>query len=461
VPWLDRGFTHCQSEAADLNAFKALEVGKQGAVIPCAGNQLKMRTITQPASRTKIGKFEILGLLGKGSMGEVYLGVDPVLGREVAIKTIARDNIFEEESGARFDREAKALAAMNHPNIVTLFDYGIDYGTTYLVMEYLKGDDLATLIEQRSLSQRELLEALAQACEGLAYAHDCGFVHQDLKPGNIRVVRWGNRIYAKLLDFGIATAACSNPAMEGSWVGTISYMAPEYLDSGQATPSSDLFAVGVIIYEILSGGRKPFTGDNPVEVLNAILKLPPTALEPHEAREVPAGLLDVVARALAKDPADRYPTATALASAIRAELSAPSPGRAASKAEPAQMFTKPKVLVINDSKVMRLYLHRCLEQAGYEVEEWVPLSPVEVPDFVKASAPDLILSDYPMAGCNGASLARMLQKADLKIPVLVITSFRDEEMEANLHKVGVKRVLSKPIRSDALFWAVKSALEHP
>ena len=125
------------------------------------------------------------------------------------------------------------------------------------------------------------------------------------------------------------------------------------------------------------------------------------------------------------------------------------------------MFTKQKVLVIDDSKMMRFYLHRCLEKAGYEVEEWVPLSPVEVPDFVKTSAPDLILSDYRMPGCNGASLAHMLKEADLKIPVLVITSFRDEEMEASLHKFGVKRVLSKPIRSDALFWAVKSALENP
>lgn len=394
-------------------------------------------------------------------MGEVYLGVDPKLGREVAIKTITRDNVFGEESATQFDREAKALAAMKHPNIVTLFDYGIDDGTDFLVMEYLEGDDLATLIEQRSMSQRELLEALAQACEGLAYAHDRGFVHQDLKPGNIRVVRQGNRIHAKLLDFGIATAAHSDPTMEGSWVGTISYMAPEYLGAGKATPSSDLFAVGVIIYEILSGGRKPFTGDNPGEVLNAILTLPPTALDPHEAQEVPAGFLDVVARALAKDPADRYPNAAALASAIRSELSAPPPGKAAIKAEAAQVSTKRKVLVIDDSKMMRLYLHRCLEKDGYEVEEWVPLSPMEVPDYVKASAPDLILCDYQMPGCNGASLARMLQEADLKVPVLMITSFRDEQMEASLHKFGVRQVLSKPIGANALYWAVKNALGDP
>ena len=274
--------------------------------------------------RNRIGKFEILRLLGKGSMGEVYLGVDPKLGREVAIKTITRDSVFGEESAAGFDREAKALAAMNHPNIVTLYDYGTDEGTSFLVMEYLEGADLGTLIERRSLSQRELLEALAGVCEGLAYAHDRGFVHRDLKPGNIRLIRTGNRNHAKLLDFGIAAAAVSDPAGAGSWVGTISYMAPEYLGSGQATPSSDLFALGVVLYEVLSGGRKPFTGADPGEVINAILRLPPAALDPEELREVPHVFMEVAARALAKDPAGRYPTAAALAAAIRSGLAAPS-----------------------------------------------------------------------------------------------------------------------------------------
>jgi predicted Ser/Thr protein kinase len=284
--------------------------------------------------RTKIGKFEILRLLGKGSMGEVYLGLDPSLGREVAIKTINRDSVFGAESESQFDREAKALAAMNHPNIVTLFDYGTDDGTSYLVMEYLEGDDLATLIERQSLSRRELLEALAQVCDGLAYAHDRGFVHRDLKPGNVRVTLLGNRIHAKLLDFGIAAAACADPTALGSWVGTVSYMAPEYLGSGKATPSSDLFAIGVAIYEILSGGRKPFTADTPAGVINAILRLPPIELDPEEVGDVPGGFGEILARSLAKEPADRYPSAAALASAIRSGLSAPSPGKAPVEAAP-------------------------------------------------------------------------------------------------------------------------------
>ena len=303
--------------------------------------------------RSRIGKFEILRLLGKGSMGEVYLGVDPRLGREVAIKTIIRHDVFGEESAAGFDREAKALAAMNHPNIVTLFDYGTDEGTSYLVMEYLEGADLGTLIERRSISQRELLEALAGACEGLAYAHDRGFVHRDLKPGNIRVIRTGNRNHAKLLDFGIAAASRPSPADAGSWLGTISYMAPEYLASGQGTPSSDLFALGVIMYEILSGGRKPFTGAERADVINAILRMPLVPLDPEEVREVPRGFLDVVARALAKDPAGRYPNAAALAAAIRSELSdAPS------------LESGRRILVGQDPHANGQSLRAALRQAG-------------------------------------------------------------------------------------------------
>ena len=120
-----------------------------------------------------------------------------------------------------------------------------------------------------------------------------------------------------------------------------------------------------------------------------------------------------------------------------------------------------KILVIDDSKMMRLYLRRCLEKGGYEVEEWVPMSAMEVPEYVKTSAPDLILTDFQMPGCNGASLARMVLKTNPKLPVLVITAFMDAEMESNLLKLGVRRVLTKPIEGDALLLAVKGSFAAP
>ena len=273
--------------------------------------------------RTKIGKFEILRLLGNGSMGEVYLARDEHLGREVAIKTIIPGNAFGADSRDRFQQEARAMAALNHPNIVTLYDFGVDQSLDYLVMEYLDGQDLASLIGQDKVAKADLLEALAQACEGLGYAHGRGVIHRDVKPGNILVGWHSGRCQAKLMDFGIAALDHQSPPLDDQRVGTVSYMAPEYLDSGQATASGDLFAVGVILYEILSSGRKPFAGDTLTATLGAILRQPPAPLRPEDFLDVPEALREVAMTALAKEPARRYASADELASAIRKGLSAP------------------------------------------------------------------------------------------------------------------------------------------
>jgi predicted Ser/Thr protein kinase/nitrous oxidase accessory protein NosD len=271
----------------------------------------------------QIGKFEILRPLGKGSMGEVFLGRDAVLGREVAIKTIQPGSSFGDEAKARFEREARATAAMNHPNIVTVFDFGEEEGLHYLVMEYIDGDSLESLISGKSLSKADQLEALAQACEGLAYAHDRGVIHRDMKPSNILVTRRGKKLHAKLTDFGVALVDRSNLTEQGVWMGTVSYMAPEYLDTGKATPSSDLFAVGVMLYEILTGGQKPFTGETTTGILNAILRSPARPFETEEIRNVSPAILEVTKKALAKDPQARFADAEELASAIREALAAP------------------------------------------------------------------------------------------------------------------------------------------
>jgi F-box protein 11 len=266
---------------------------------------------------TRIGKFEIIKCLGKGAMGEVFLGRDPALGREVAIKTILGSSAFGEEAHARFEREAKATAVLNHPNIVTVFEFGQDEGLHYLVMEYLEGEDLEVMIQKRSLPKASLLEVLVQVCEGLAFAHERGIIHRDVKPANVFVTQRAKKIQAKLMDFGVALLNQSNLTQQGVWMGTVNYMAPEYLDSGKATPSSDLFAVGVMLYEVLSGGRKPFSGDTTTMVLNAILRQAPQPLEPGEIRDVSPALLRVAQKALHKVPGNRYPTAEALGAAIR------------------------------------------------------------------------------------------------------------------------------------------------
>lgn len=292
-----------------------------------------------PPLRERIGKFEILRLLGKGAMGEVYLGRDPLLGREAAIKVIQQAGPLEPEARARFSREAQAAASLSHPNVVTIFEFGEDEGLLYLAMEHLQGQDLDGMIRAGSHPKADLLGTVVEVCDGLAHAHERGIIHRDIKPANIFVTTHGHRRTAKLMDFGVARMGSTRITEDGTWMGTVSYMAPEYLDTGEAAPSSDLFALGVVIYEVLTGGRRPFEGESPTLVLNSILRREPAPLEPQDLAGLSPRLAAVVERALAKDPARRYPDAAALGAALAGALSedlpepgpapAPSPGRAA------------------------------------------------------------------------------------------------------------------------------------
>ena|GEM_PF-396318 len=310
---------------------------------------------------SRIGKFEILRCLGKGAMGEVFLGRDTVLGREVAVKTILANPSFGEEARARFEREARATARLNHPNIVTVYEFGEDQGIHFLAMEYLEGQDLETMIQRRELDREDALEVLAQVCEGLAFAHRQGIIHRDVKPSNILVLRQGARVTAKLMDFGVALVSQSNLTQDGIWMGTANYMAPEYLDTGKATASSDLFAVGVMLYEVVSGGRKPFGGETTTLVLNAILRNPPAPFRPEEIQGVAPRLLEIVRTALAKNPEDRFPTAEALAEALRSVGSGfPIPGEPAS---PARREAEKPLVVGRGGRANCLSLRVALRQA--------------------------------------------------------------------------------------------------
>ncbi|MDR1841879.1 MAG: right-handed parallel beta-helix repeat-containing protein [Holophagales bacterium] len=305
-----------------------------------------------------IGKFEIIRSIGKGAMGEVFLGKDPLLGREVAIKTIQTDGGFDDEAKARFQFEARATAALNHPNIVTVFDFGHQDDKAYLVMEYVDGNTLEALIANGT-SKQTLLEVLAQVCDGLAYAHEEGLVHRDIKPGNILVSVRGKRYHAKLVDFGVAQPERGSQTEDGEWMGSVHYMAPEYLKSGSATASADLFAVGVILYEILSGGRKPFDGEDATGVLSAIISQPIPPLTTINLGGLPPTLLAVVAKALDKDPLNRYPDAESLGQAILNALSA-TPANTTAAVRPELM----NVVVGRGGQATCLSLRVALRQAA-------------------------------------------------------------------------------------------------
>ncbi len=265
----------------------------------------------------KLGKFHIKRVLGQGAMGEVYLGEDPSIGREVAIKTILPSAAQGDEAKERFAREAKAAGVLNHPNLVTIYEFGEDQGVMYIAMELVPGHDLQELMQDGSLTRSEALEVLAQVCDGLDYAHRQGIVHRDIKPSNVRVQRDGKKLRAKVMDFGVARVANSDMTATGMVMGTVSYMAPEYIRSGRPDPRSDLFAVGVMLYENLSG-RKPFSGDTTPTILYKIVNEPPEPIDLSLIEGISPLVRGVLDKGLAKDPDERYQTAELFAKALRA-----------------------------------------------------------------------------------------------------------------------------------------------
>ncbi len=259
-----------------------------------------------------IGKFELLRPLGRGGMGTVFLGRDPVLGREVAIKTISMGAEGDQtELRQRFLREASLAAKFSHPNLLTIYEFGEQDGILFIAMEFLRGVDLNVLLERKLLGPRVLLELLAQVADGLQEAHLSGVIHRDIKPQNIRVLQTPRGLQAKIMDFGIARSRQDGYMTQtGAVLGTPYYTAPEVLKGGSADPRADLWAVGVVLYQALSG-KRAFEGDTPALILMKVLTENP-ALD-----TVPPALRALVGRALEKDPGQRFQTAAELAAALR------------------------------------------------------------------------------------------------------------------------------------------------
>ncbi|HJV37640.1 MAG TPA: protein kinase [Geothrix sp.] len=269
-----------------------------------------------------LGPYRVLALLGKGGMGEVYRAHDPKLGREVAIKVLPAAFAEDAERLRRFEREARAASALNHPNILTIYELGTHEGSPFLVMELLEGLTLRELMKQGPLTAGRIAELGAQIAEGLAAAHERGIIHRDIKPENLFLTRRG---VVKILDFGLAKSGCLENQFTsvttlgtgtGMVVGTASYMSPEQATGKPVGFATDQFSLGVVLYEMVAGMR-PFTGDSITETLAAIVRDKPTPLE-SLASGVPAGLVSIVRRCLAKDPTERYRSDGELAEALAA-----------------------------------------------------------------------------------------------------------------------------------------------
>jgi serine/threonine protein kinase len=263
---------------------------------------------------TKIGRYEIVAELGRGAMGVVYRAKDPAIGRIVALKTLRLDNsaISHDELVKRFQQEARAAGALNHRNIVTIYDAGESEETFYIAMEYLEGQTLAELLrKQRTLHPDTVAEIGQQVCAGLAYAHQHGVVHRDIKPANIMIT---NDSVAKIMDFGIAKVEASL-TMTGQVVGTPDYMSPEQVKGNRLDGRSDLFSLGVILYEMATGER-PFVGQSVTTIMYKIVHEAPVPPEKLDS-SVPEGLGGIIMRGLAKAPEARYQTAQQMGEGLR------------------------------------------------------------------------------------------------------------------------------------------------
>jgi eukaryotic-like serine/threonine-protein kinase len=260
----------------------------------------------------KIGRYRIVDELGRGAMGIVYKAEDPNLDRLVALKTIILPEDAEEhgEYRKRFFLEAKAAGKLNHPNIVTTFDCGELEGMAYLAMELLEGIDLRTRMTKQGVTALEAVEIARQVAEGLGYAHERGVVHRDVKPGNIMLNGGGGK--AKIMDFGLARMRMADhKTSTGMVLGTPRYMSPEQISGQPVDQRSDIFSLGIVLYEMLTGTRL-YSGENIEQVQHSITQtehVPPTRVVPG----LPAMIDFVVARALKKDPAVRYQDAYELA----------------------------------------------------------------------------------------------------------------------------------------------------
>src|SRR5215510_16567004 len=266
--------------------------------------------MTAPQKLEKIGRYQILERVGKGGMGVLYRGFDPVLDREVAIKLMHADFSEDtEQMRPRFYREARAAAKLQHRNIVTIFEFAEESNVPYIVMEFLRGSSLsARMNAQPPLTLDDKLNVVAQLCDGLSYAHEQGVVHRDVKPDNVFILEDGS---VKLLDFGIAKLTSSTLTRQGDVLGSASYMSPEQVGGSDAVDGrADVFSTGVVLYELLSG-KKPFEGDSPTAVIVKILKDPPKPID-ADATGLPPDVIAAVMKALAKDPASRFQTADAM-----------------------------------------------------------------------------------------------------------------------------------------------------
>ena len=396
----------------------------------------------------QVGKYTIVEKIGAGAMGEVFRAHDPVLGRDVAIKVVLGQLSDDEKARKRFQEEARAAAQLNHPNIITVYDFGEERGMAYMAMELLEGHDLRQLLTAgKPMQLDEKLGMMEQILDGLAFAHSKGVMHRDLKPGNVHVLPNGQ---VKIMDFGLARRM-QDAAASGIVMGTPYYMAPEQAHGDRANARSDVFSLGAMFYEMLSG-RRPFTGATVPAVLFAVVHRDPEPLG-KLMPELPTGIVAMVMRALAKQPAARHRDASEMLNALRVawlggEVAAGEAAFAADDQTPAtDLGTPPSALEQTTPE-----LREALDEIEMYLADRVP--PLMVTDSVEvfvgapqaeAAAQILAWSERARSSQPDAPLVDLLYHALHKLSVIGELDLVDNaKLLGFLHGVGAELAAACP-----------------
>ncbi len=335
--------------------------------------------LNKPAPTRIGGRFQVMGTLGNGGQGEVYLAEDIQLKRRVAIKTLTlksvQSNQRESKVKALLD-EALIVGQLAHPNIVTLYDAGLEGEMPWLVFEYVEGKPLSVLIKEAGrLPVARAVDIAIQVLKAVGFAHSKGVVHRDLKPANVMIAEAET---ARVMDFGIAQLIQSQPQADASFVGTPAYMAPEYIGGTAYTARSDLFSVGMLLYEMLTG-KPAATGQNPYEIMHKVAHepfAPPSRANP----EIDERLDDLVLKALAKDPAERFDSAAAMEDALYCYLS-PEPTAAPESSQGTLEFLLRRMRYKSDFPALSSTISAVNRTASSETERLAQLSSCILKDF--------------------------------------------------------------------------------
>jgi CheY-like chemotaxis protein/tRNA A-37 threonylcarbamoyl transferase component Bud32 len=413
-----------------------------------------------------VGHYRVIQMLGRGGMGEVYLAEDSKLRRKVALKILPKERRDDEERRKRFEREARALAAINHPNIVTLYSLEEWRGIRFITMEWVDGRTLSEILNVSGpFSLTDLVDIGVQAAEGLAEAHDHGLIHRDLKPQNIMITAGGR---AKILDFGLAKEVESVPPFqdascpetldedltaEGTLIGTSCYMSPEQVLGKELDLRSDIFSMGTVLYEMATATRS-FPAPTPVSSLAQLLWSEPRPM--LELRpQMPAELDRIVRRCLHKERSRRYSDARSLAQDLRTLRG----GLEASEQPGAALAcASTRLLVVEDEPALARGLADNFRNEDYEVR--IVHRGDEVLPAVAAFRPDLLVLDVMLPGQTGLDVLKNLRAGGNAVPVLMLTAKADLVDRVVGLELGADDYLTKPFAVRELLARVRALLRR-